>query len=606
MPSLIVREDAGKSRIVPLFKRITTLGRGAGNDVVLRGRDVEEHHAQIVFDGRQFSVTPADRKASLEVNGKRRKEHTLADGDAIVLGGAELRFSLYDEQRTVEDEQEDAVQVLERLVRFSDRIMAVREIEPLLQQLLDDIIEVTSADKGFLILLRDGAPSVQVARNIEGQTLPQTDATLSDSIIRKVLDTKKPVIVSDALHDGEFAASVSVVNLKLCSVMCLPLLARGELLGVLYLGNDNIVNLFAQRSLELARVYATQAALVVRNALLLDELAQGNERLRGEIESLRFGEIIGACPSMRDIYRKIERLASTDISVLIGGETGTGKELIAKEIHSASPRRNGPFVVINCGAIPENLLESELFGHVRGAFTGAVSTVVGKFQAAQKGTLFLDEVGETSLSLQVKLLRAIQEKQVTKVGDTRPESVDIRIIAATNRVLQEEVRAGRFREDLYYRLNVVSLTLPPLRDRGDDVLLLAHYYMKKYASEFNSPAVDFSKEAMRAIRKHRWPGNIRELQNRIKKATVFADGPLVKPADLGLDEELVKKVLPLAEAKEEFQRRYIDRVLALNDGNRTKTARDLDVDPRTIFRHLEKKREDGSEELSYMDDLTDV
>jgi transcriptional regulator with PAS, ATPase and Fis domain len=311
---------------------------------------------------------------------------------------------------------------------------------------------------------------------------------------------------------------------------------------------------------------------------------------------------------MKEIYKKIDKIASTDISVLIQGETGTGKELIANEVHARSPRKGGPFVVINCGAIPENLLESELFGHVRGAFTGAVATVQGRFQAANKGTLFLDEVGEMPLNLQVKLLRAIQERQVTKVGDTRSESVDIRIIAATNKTLSEEVKANRFREDLYYRLNVVALTLPPLRDRGEDVILLARYYLKRYAAEFGSKAKDFTRESVRAMRKHRWQGNIRELQNRIKKAVVFSDGPLVHPTDLGLDEELVKKILPLADAKEEFQRRYIDLALELNDGNRTKTARDLGVDPRTIFRHLEKKREDGDGDGldTWFDDAMDV
>lgn len=596
MPSLLVDDDASaKTRIVPLFKKITTLGSSPDNDVVLRGADVAEHHAQIVFDGKRFSISAADRKLVIEINGKRKKAHDLDDGDCARLGNAEIRFSLYDDQRTLDADSDDSIIVIERLLRFSERLMAVRELDVLLRLLLDDIIEITSADKGFLVLLHGEEPSVHVGRRTDGESIPSGEAALSDSIIGRVIASRAPIIVSDALHDSEFSSSVSVVNLRLCSVMCVPLIARGEMLGLIYLGNDNVVNLFNDRTLELTRIYAAQAALIVRNALLLNELETSNQKLKEELETRRFGDIIGACPSMRDIYRKIERLAATDISVLIGGETGTGKELIAQEIHARSPRAKGPFVVINCGAIPENLLESELFGHVRGAFTGAVATVQGKFQAANGGTLFLDEVGEMPLNLQVKLLRALQDRLVTKVGDTRPETVDIRIIAATNRILAQEVRAGRFREDLYYRLNVVSLILPPLRDRGDDVLLLATYYLKRYAAEFGGAARDFTKEATRALKKHSWQGNIRELQNRIKKAVVFADGPFVKPVDLGLDDELVKKILPLAEAKEEFQRRYIDMVLELNDGNRTKTARDLDVDPRTIFRHLEKSR-DGEEE----------
>jgi transcriptional regulator with PAS, ATPase and Fis domain len=245
-------------------------------------------------------------------------------------------------------------------------------------------------------------------------------------------------------------------------------------------------------------------------------------------------------------------------------------------------------VAVNCGAIPESLLESELFGHVRGAFTGAIATRDGKFQAASGGTLFLDEIGDMPASLQVKLLRALQERAVTRVGDTRPEAVDLRVVTATNKVLGDEIRAGRFREDLYYRLNVVTVTLPPLRERGDDVLVIARYFLQKYAREFDSKARGFAPAALAALRGYRWPGNIRELENRIKKAVVLTDRPLVAPEDLDLGPGALAPVLPLAEAREEFQNRYIREVLERNGGNRTKTAKDLGVDPRTIFRHLEK------------------
>jgi transcriptional regulator with GAF, ATPase, and Fis domain len=263
---------------------------------------------------------------------------------------------------------------------------------------------------------------------------------------------------------------------------------------------------------------------------------------------------------------------------------------VARAIHKQSNRAKGPFIVINCGAIPENLLESELFGHVRGAFTGAVATVQGKFQAAHGGTLFLDEIGEMPMPLQVKILRAIQERVVQKVGDTRSEQVDIRFVAATNKRLQEEVKTGAFREDLYYRLNVVTLSLPPLRERGDDVLLIARFLLSRWGREMAGHDVALSREAERAIARWRWPGNIRELENRIKKAIVFCDNGVITPQDLDLAEDPPEVILSLADAREVWQRDYINKILALNDGNRTKTARDLDVDPRTIFRHLERER----------------
>jgi transcriptional regulator with PAS, ATPase and Fis domain len=370
--------------------------------------------------------------------------------------------------------------------------------------------------------------------------------------------------------------------------MAAPLMEKGDLFGILYVGNDNVVNLFDEGSLEVLTVFAGQASLLVQNAILLDELKLDNQELTERLERMRFGEIIGACEAMKDVFRKIEKVAPTDISVLIAGETGTGKELVARRIHALSNRAEGPFITINCGAIPENLLESELFGHVKGAFTGAVATRQGRFQAADGGTLFLDEIGELPLQLQVKLLRALQEKTVTKVGDTRTETVDIRILSASNRNLEQEIKEDRFREDLFYRINVVNLQLPPLKDRGDDLPAIAKYLLSKYAAEFESKAKGFTPAAMVAMRKYTWPGNIRQLENRIKKAVVLADKTHLGPEDLDLKPEDIEPVMPLTRAKEEFQKRYIAEVLARNNGNRTKTARDLGVDPRTIFRHLEK------------------
>jgi transcriptional regulator with GAF, ATPase, and Fis domain len=409
--------------------------------------------------------------------------------------------------------------------------------------------------------------------------------------VAKVVRTQQPVIISDAMNDEEFASSMSVMKLKLSSVICVPLLERGKLLGLIYVGNDSVVHLFAAPAMQVLTVFAAQASLIISNALLLDELRVDNRKLSERLEELRFGEIVGTSRAMQEVFRRVEKVAGTDISVLITGETGTGKELIAREIHRRSPRSSRPFITINCGAIPENLLESELFGHVKGAFTGAVQSKIGKFQAAAGGTLFLDEIGEMPLPLQVKILRAIQEKSVMRVGDTRNEPVDIRIVAATNRDLEQEIAAGRFREDLYYRLNVVNLHLPPLRERGDDALVIARYLLSRYAKEYESRVQGFSPDASVAIRKYHWPGNIREMENRIKKAIVLAEGTMLGPEDLGLTGDVLPPILPLAEAKEQFQRDYINEILALNNGNRTKTARDLGVDPRTIFRHLEK--EDG-------------
>src|ERR1700678_715142 len=329
----------------------------------------------------------------------------------------------------------------------------------------------------------------------------------------------------------------------------------------MYVGNDRVKGLFERSQLDVLAIFAGQASLILQNAMLLSALRADKEKLAAELTDKRFGDIIGVCPGMLDVFRKLTKVSTTDINVLITGETGTGKELIAREVHRRSNRVSQPFVVINCGAIPENLIESELFGHVRGAFTGAIASRPGKFQAADKGTLFLDEIGELPLNLQVKLLRALQERVVFRVGDSKPEKVDIRVVAATNRVLEDEIRAGRFREDLYYRLNVVNVWLPPLRERGDDVLIIAKALLSKFADELHSPVQGFTPAALASIKKHSWPGNIRQLENRLKKALVLCDRTLLSPEDLDLLQSGDSPILPLEKAKEEFQRKYVLEVL---------------------------------------------
>ena len=598
MATLRIHAPGTGVKVYHIYKKLTSLGKGEGVDVLLQDPLLADTHAHIHFDGRDFNISVTDRDADLHVNGRRRTKHRLSQDDRVRMGSVELEFSLYDEPVTDEVAAKTMAELnsYKRLFDFSQKLMNNYEIPTLLDGLLDVVIQVCNADKGFIVLLESGEPVVKVARNLRRETISDAVRHLSDSIIKRVVESRQPLIISDALNDTSFRNSLSVMNLRLTSVMCVPLLERGNLIGLIYVGNDNVAQLFDQAALEILTIFASQASLVIRNALLVNELQLDNQSLQDRIERIRFGEILGSSPPIQEVFRKVQRVAQTDITVLVTGETGTGKELIAREVHNRSARAKGPFVSVNCGAIPENLLESELFGHVRGAFTGAVGNKPGRFQTANKGTLFLDEIGEMPLALQVKILRALQEHSVTRVGDTSAESVDIRIIAATNSDLEAETQAGRFREDLYYRLNVVRLHLPPLRDRGDDIVVLARYMLSRYAPEYSSKVRGFSPNAIVAIKRYRWPGNIRELENRIKKGVVLADKTMLGPEDLGIDLDEIPAILPLSEARDRWQRAYINEVLGLNGGNRTKTARDLGVDPRTIFRHLEK--EEGGEGLS--------
>jgi transcriptional regulator with GAF, ATPase, and Fis domain len=590
----------GAPVMVAIHKPVTTIGRALGNDIAVPDPSVAHHHAQIVFNGRDFQLEEVDREAEILINGKKKRRARLVQGDRVTLGRAQLGFSMFTEVELQEpnDRSRNAdgdIAGLRRLHAFSERLMTVSSVDELLETLLDDVIQLTGAARGIVLLVdvedgKEAAPRVRASRNVGAEALQDPTGAISDSITRQVIETRRPVIVSDALTDTTFGKSESVIALKLSSVMCVPLLSQGETLGVLYVANDEVKHLFERRQLDLLTIFASQASLILQNAMLLSALRADKEKLQGELEDKRFGEIIGACPSMMEVFRKLQKVAATDISVLITGETGTGKELIAREIHRRSNRIAGPFVTVNCGAIPENLMESEMFGHVKGAFTGAVASRAGKFQQADGGTLFLDEVGELTPQLQVKLLRAIQERVVFRVGDNRAERCDIRIVAATNRTLEEMIKTGEFREDLYYRLNVVNLWLPPLRDRGDDVYIIAKALLSKYADEMASQVRGFSPQALAAVRKAPWPGNIRQLENRIKKALVLCEKTLLGPEDLDLGGDAESPIVPLEKAKEDFQRRYVLEVLERNNGNRTQTARDLGVDPRTIFRYLEKEQ----------------
>jgi len=299
-------------------------------------------------------------------------------------------------------------------------------------------------------------------------------------------------------------------------------------------------------------------------------------------------EIIGASPAMLAVFTTVRKVAGTDIPVLIHGESGTGKELVANAIHNLSARSAEPFVPINCAAIPETLIETELFGHERGSFTGAVTQRRGKIEYARGGTLFLDEIAEVAPELQVKILRFLQEKVIDRVGGREPIHVDARIIAATNRDLEGLVKTGRFRADLFLRLAVVRVPLPPLRERGSDVIELAEHLLSAYCREFKKPPAKFSGAALEAIRRHPWPGNVRELQNRVKRGLVLTEGRVIGPKELELEDPLAEKVPLLKEAQQNVEKELVERTLQQNGGNISKTARILGISRPTLYSLLSR------------------
>jgi len=592
MPLLIYRHLHGEERF-NLFKNLTILGSDATSDIQLAQEGVAPEHAHILrnADG-SFTVASLGRGKAIHINGVKQKKVILQEGDSVQVGKANLMFFEREPRPLAATGADfDELNAFRQVVGFSDRILRAQNPEQLLEALIDELIESLGASRGFLILFEAGEPEVKVARGLHKGDLSPEISKCSDAILQQVLKSGEPVIVEDALHDANFSSSVSVMNLRIASVLCIPLREQGELTGLIYLGQDKLTHAFTPKKLEIATTFAAQASLLLMIKRQLGDLEADRSRLSEIVEARRFGAMIGSCESMEKVYHRIRKVAPTDISVLITGETGTGKELIAKEIHKTSPRSEGPFIAINCGAIPHELLESELFGHLKGAFTGATHDREGRFQQADTGTLFLDEIGEMPVHLQVKLLRALQERQVMPVGGTKSKNVDIRVLAATHKNLEKAIETGSFREDLFYRLNVVEIELPPLRERGDDLMLLARFILKRARDEYGSSVKDFAPRAVTLMKNYTWPGNVRELENRVRKAAVLCDGQVIAPEDLGLSAENLKPLLPLAAAKEEFQRDYVNQVLERFAGNRTKAAEALGVDPRTIFRHLEKEAE---------------
>ena len=329
--------------------------------------------------------------------------------------------------------------------------------------------------------------------------------------------------------------------------------------------------------------------VVLQRALHLHHLEKEHESLKRQVRDDSFEGILGTSPPIQDLLERIRRAATTKTPVLLQGESGTGKELVARAIHRRSDRRDRPFVAINCGAIPASLMESELFGHEKGSFTGAHKQHKGRIESAEGGTVFFDEVGELSPDLQVKLLRFLQEGCITRVGGNRDIEVDVRVVSATNRDLREAMGEDRFREDLYYRLGVIVVELPRLLDRGRDVTLLASYFLNRYADQENKKITGFTKKALKAIETYHWPGNVRELENCIRRAVVMARGGELTPADLELPvEEAVPDNVPLKEARKEFEKQFVTQALTRNKWNLTRTASEIGVSRPTLYEMIEK------------------
>lgn len=509
------------------------------------------------------------------------------------------------------------------------RLARERDLEKLLELITDSAVSISGAERGFVLLVDErGALEPKTIRGAQAE-LGEPTAAFSRSIAETVLIDREPVITVDATHDARVQDYMSVHQLMLKSVACLPIEAGGRTWGVLYLEHRSASGRFSGADLSMLRAFADQAAIAIETADLIAEigrqkrdLERANEalreanrqlehRLHGQEEALertqreiallsgstakgdRWG-LVGVSDGMKRVYEILDRVAANEVPVVITGESGTGKELVARAIHRGSARAKGPYVSLNCGAIPEGLLESELFGHVAGAFTGATRSREGVFLQADGGTLFMDEIADMPPRMQLDLLRVLQERRVRPVGSSDDQPIDVRIVTASKRPLRQLIDDGLLREDLYYRLAVVEIPLPPLRERRKDLPLLCDHFLERIANERNEPKKLLSRSAVQRLASHDFPGNVRELEHLLINASVFSTGPTIDADDLSIEASPsnigAEGALASYRDFKDAERQRILAALNAHDWNRAQAARSLGMARRTFYRRLKQHR----------------
>jgi transcriptional regulator with GAF, ATPase, and Fis domain len=578
------------------------VGRDPSNVLAITDPSLSRRHCAIARDNDGYKIRDLDSRNGTSVNGVAVKEARLRHGDQISVGDSVFVLLLQEDaeesnagrieyedsltQATAQFRPQDVLYLqpdrilkelpatsrlarnLNALLKISRVVHSIRDLDELQGQILNLIFDVVPAERGAILLDGKGDEnfsSVFARHRIAKSMLP---VPVSRTIARQVMKEGLAILGADVPGSNGLADVESLLNCQVRSLLCVPLTMFEKVTGCIYLDTCNAASRFDEDHLQLVAAIAGTSAVALENARRMQWLEQENLRLSAEINLDH--NLIGDGPRMKEVYQFLARVAPTDSNVLLQGESGTGKELAARAIHRNSPRSSKPFLAINCAAIPENLLESELFGHERGAFTGAVAQKKGRLEMANGGVVFLDEIGELAPALQVKLLRVLQEREFERVGGLRPISVDIRLIAATNQDLAQAVKAGNFRNDLFYRLNVLSLIMPPLRGRREDIAMLANYFIAKYVKKSNTRTRKLSPEAMVCLANYDWPGNVRELENAIEHAMVLSVSDVIQPEDLP-ESILEKGLTPSTEgAKYHSQVKELKKQLILDALEETK------------------------------------
>lgn len=487
------------------------------------------------------------------------------------------------------------------LLEISQRVNSSLDLEVVLAQTLEMVGVIVEAEASSIWMVDEQKSELYcaTATGDKAEAILHYRMPWDEGIVGWTVQNDHFYITNEASDDEHHATDIAErVGYECSTLLCVPMHSRGRVVGCIEVINKHAKAFFADKDLLQISIFANLVGLAIENANAFLQVQQENVHLRRELGDRRVepGQVIATAPEMQQVMEMIERVAPTDSTILVRGESGTGKEVVAQSLHSQSHRASGPFVAINCGGIPESLLESELFGHEKGAYTGATSRRIGRFELACGGTLFLDEIGDMPPPLQVKLLRVLQSRTYERLGGNTVLEADVRIIAATNQDLEELVRTGGFREDLYYRLNVIALFLPPLRDRADDILPLAEFFLRETGARIHRPAKAFHPEAEALLLTHSWPGNIRELENAVEHAVVLARTPEIQVTDLPFNvqsdratiRETIDVPASLDEAQRQFRQGHVRDALNRSGGNRTRAAEALGIQ-RTYLSRLIKE-----------------
>ena len=466
------------------------------------------------------------------------------------------------------------------LYQISQMLNKVVYKDTLISEALDLVIQVIKAERGLFTKYEETKNqfTIVVGRNINQEKILDL-SEFSSGILQKVISEKKPCLYHDVQSDPNFSQFESVMIHKIKSVIGVPIFYQGKVWGVILVDSTENRAEFSEENLIFLDFFSNMVSLVLNKIIRFEELESENAILRNRLEARQtIPDMIGESATMQKLAALIHRVARTDATVLILGESGTGKELVAHAIRQLSERNNNPFLAQFCGSIPETLLESELFGYKKGAFSGATTDKKGLFEVADGGTFFLDEIADISLALQAKLLRFVQNKEIIRLGDTKVKKVNVRLIAATNKDLRELTREGNFREDLFYRLNVFPITVPPLRERKEDIPLLTRFFIKKYATK----ELQIHPEALKKLRGFPWPGNIRQLENVIQRALILCDSDKLYPEHLILEDTEEINAKNFEGSLKDLEKRLLLSRLEKFNGNRTQTAKSLGVSVRWV------------------------